>query len=96
MNAQVAPPAPTPGGQQNFPPTNATRATSATQTGGFLVPETKPHPTGTRTIRLADIHPLTRQRYARELMAHAKDARERKRLEQLATDPGDAGGRIAA
>lgn len=56
----------------------------------------KPHPTGTRLVRLADIPTPTRIRAARQLMSTAKDHAEWARLLQLAYDPGDAGGRIAA
>lgn len=56
----------------------------------------KPQPTGTRTIRLADIPPAVRERAARKLMRQAVDDREYFRYVELAFDPGDAGGRIAA
>lgn len=56
----------------------------------------KPDPTGTQTVRLADIPQKVRMRAASECAREAKDKRERARMFALALNPGDAGGRIAA
>lgn len=56
----------------------------------------KPEPTGTITVRLADIPKARRLQAARECVREAKDRREASQLMALALEPGDAGGRIAA
>ena len=54
----------------------------------------KHNPTGTQTIRLADIPDTTRIKAARTLMAQAKDSTEYVKYFDLAYNPGNKGGRI--
>ena len=58
------------------------------------MPTAKPQPTGTRTIRLADIPLSVRLRALTKV--DAKDEDEAIKLLNLALDPGDRSGRIAA
>lgn len=56
----------------------------------------KPQPTGTRTIRLADIPEPVRRRAALQLMRDTDNTAEFAQLFELVYDPGNKGGRIAA
>lgn len=56
----------------------------------------QPHPVGTQLVRLRDVPLEERMHAARVASAEAKDIREAIRLLQIARDPGNAGGRIAA
>lgn len=56
----------------------------------------KPHPTGDRLVRLADIDDQVRLKAALALMDEATSVDEILRLVELAVDPRDAGGRVAA
>jgi hypothetical protein len=57
--------------------------------------QAKPNPTGTHTIRLADIPLNTRRTAALRLMRNTNDTAEWVRLYELVFNPGDASGRVA-
>lgn len=56
----------------------------------------RPHPTGTKLVRLADVPLDLRLRALQRALREAKTDDEAHRLLMLAIDPGHASGRIAA
>lgn len=54
------------------------------------------HPTGTHTIRLADIPLAQRLAALTTASAHAKDEAEAIKMLHLALEPGDTSARVAA
>ncbi len=60
------------------------------------MPEPKPHPTGNKLIRLADIPIEQRRAAALKLMRETSDTSEYAALFELVVAPGNRSARIAA